>query len=123
MLPDSKHEPLLKVVNLTKSYLEGESERHVLRGVQFEIYKGELIVMLGRSGSGKSTLLNLISGIDVASSGEVFFGNRNLTALSEHERTLFRRESIGIIFQSFNLIPTLTVAENMLLPMELTGRL
>ena len=123
MLPVSKHEPLLKVVNLTKSYLEGESERHVLRGVQFEIYKGELIVMLGRSGSGKSTLLNLISGIDVASSGEVFFGNRNLTALSEHERTLFRRESIGIIFQSFNLIPTLTVAENMLLPMELTGRL
>ena len=123
MLPDSKHEPLLKVVNLTKTYLEGESERHVLRGVQFEIYKGELIVILGRSGSGKSTLLNLISGIDVASSGEVFFGNRNLTALSEHERTLFRRESIGIIFQSFNLIPTLTVAENMLLPMELTGRL
>jgi len=123
MLPDSKHEPLLKVVNLTKTYLEGESERHVLRGVQFEIYKGELIVILGRSGSGKSTLLNLISGIDVASSGEVFFGNRNLTALSENERTLFRRESIGIIFQSFNLIPTLTVAENMLLPMELTGRL
>jgi len=115
--------PLLRISNLSKTYLEGESERHVLRGLNFEVNEGEFVVLLGRSGSGKSTLLNLISGIDVASSGEVFFGDINLTALSENDRTLFRRESIGIIFQSFNLIPTLTVAENMLLPMELTGRL
>jgi len=81
------------------------------------------VVLLGRSGSGKSTLLNLISGIDEATTGKIFFGEVELTALSENDRTLFRRESIGIIFQSFNLIPTLTVAENMLLPMELNGRL
>lgn len=115
--------PLLRVSNLSKTYLEGDSERHVLRGLNFEVNEGELVVLLGRSGSGKSTLLNLISGIDVANEGQIHFGDTNLTDLSENDRTLFRRESIGIIFQSFNLIPTLTVAENMLLPMELTGRL
>ena len=123
MKPKLSETPLLRVSNLSKTFLEGETERHVLRGLNLEVNEGELVVLLGRSGSGKSTLLNLISGIDVASSGEVFFGDVNLTSLSEHDRTLFRREPIGIIFQSFNLIPTLTVAENMMLPMELTGRL
>ena len=120
---ESKKEPLVRVSNLTKVYREGETERVVFSGMNLDLHPGELVVLLGRSGSGKSTLLNLISGIYEATSGKIFFGDVELTALSENDRTLFRRESIGIIFQSFNLIPTLTVAENMLLPMELNGRL
>ena len=115
-------EPLVRVRGLTKTYREGDRERAVLRGVDFTIREGELVVVLGRSGSGKSTLLNLISGIDRPTGGDVFFGETNLTQLSEQERTLFRREHVGFVFQSFNLIPTLTVAENILLPLELNGR-
>ena len=84
--------------------------------------QGEFIVLLGRSGSGKSTLLNLISGIDLPASGELFVNGIDLTTLSEHDRTLFRRRNIGFVFQSYNLIPTLTVAENLLLPLELVKR-
>jgi putative ABC transport system ATP-binding protein len=97
----------------------------VLDQVNQAFYEGEFVCLLGKSGSGKSTLLNLISGIDAPSSGHVFIqeGNReiNLTRLNEHQRTLFRRRHIGIIFQFFNLIPTLTVLENVLLPLELTN--
>jgi putative ABC transport system ATP-binding protein len=97
----------------------------VLDQVNQAFYEGEFVCLLGKSGSGKSTLLNLISGIDAPSSGHVFIreGNReiNLTSLNEHQRTLFRRRHIGIIFQFFNLIPTLTVLENVLLPLELTN--
>ena len=92
--------------------------------VSQEFYEGEFVCVLGKSGSGKSTLLNLISGIDAPSSGHVFIreGEQavDLTRLNEHQRTLFRRRHIGIIFQFFNLIPTLTVLENVLLPLELT---
>jgi putative ABC transport system ATP-binding protein len=95
----------------------------VLQGLSFEIRKGELVVLLGRSGSGKSTLLNLISGMDAPTSGSIRFRDTELTKLSETERTLFRRHAIGIIFQSFNLIPTLKVEENILLPLELGGKL
>jgi len=114
--------PLVRLRGLTKTYREGDRERAVLRGVDCTIHQGELVVLLGRSGSGKSTLLNLISGIDVPTGGEVFFGETNLTRLSERDRTLFRRAHIGFVFQSLNLIPTLTVAENILLPLELNGR-
>ena len=79
-------------------------------------------MVLGRSGSGKSTLLNLLSGIDLPTAGEVWVAGRNLGALTERQRTLFRRRSIGFVFQFFNLIPTLTVEENLLLPLELAGR-
>ncbi|MDE2997157.1 MAG: ABC transporter ATP-binding protein [Bacteroidota bacterium] len=113
--------PILDVQHLRKSYQEGDFSRDVLSDVSFSIDRGELVVLLGRSGSGKSTLLNLISGMDVPSSGAIRFNDTDLTALSDTERTLFRRHSIGIIFQSFNLIPTLTVAENILLPLELSG--
>lgn len=112
---------MLHVEHLRKSYSEGNSERDVLSDVSFSINKGELVVLLGRSGSGKSTLLNLISGMDVPSSGTILFDGTDLTRLSDTERTLFRRRHLGIIFQSFNLIPTLTVEENILLPLELTG--
>ncbi len=133
--------PLITLRNLTKVYQEGDRTHPVFRQVNLSIHSGEFTVLLGRSGSGKSTLLNLISGIDLPTSGEVVFstdqinpadpadqvnlanrGEVNLTRLSERERTLFRRVHIGFIFQFFNLIPTLTVEENLLLPLELNGR-
>jgi putative ABC transport system ATP-binding protein len=83
--------------------------------------KGELVAILGKSGSGKSTLLNLISGIDLVDAGKIWVNGAELTALGERERTLFRRNKIGFIFQFFNLIPTLTVLENVALPGELSG--
>ena len=83
------------------------------------ILRGEFVVLLGRSGSGKSTLLNLISGIDLPTEGEVLIGGQNLTTMTEQKRTLFRRDNIGFVFQFYNLIPTLTVIENLLLPLEL----
>ncbi|PLX79454.1 MAG: ABC transporter ATP-binding protein [Desulfuromonas sp.] len=112
-------ETVLKINNLSKHFREGESERIVFQGLETTILKGEFVVLLGRSGSGKSTLLNLISGIDAPTSGEVFLGDQNLTGMTEKQRTLFRRDHIGFVFQFFNLIPTLTVMENMLLPLEL----
>ncbi len=114
---------LVEVRGLTKTYREGDRERAVLQGIDFTIRRGELVVLLGRSGSGKSTLLNLISGIDLPSGGDVLIDGTNLTRLSEQQRTLFRRRHIGFVFQAFNLIPTLTVAENILLPLELNGRM
>jgi putative ABC transport system ATP-binding protein len=84
--------------------------------------QGEFIAILGKSGSGKTTLLNLISGIDRVDCGAVFLGNQRLTGMNESQRTLFRRQSIGFIFQFFNLIPTLNVWENILLPLELNGQ-
>ena len=113
---------LLDVSRLQKSYREGAAERAVLTDVSFAVEKGQLVVLLGRSGSGKSTLLNLISGMDVPTSGSIRFGSTELTALTDTDRTLFRRHALGIIFQSFNLIPTLTVRENILLPLELAGK-
>lgn len=113
--------PVLSVQDLVKTYHEGSQERTVLKGLSFEIFKGELVVLLGRSGSGKSTLLNLISGMDAPTSGSIRFEDTELTRLTETERTMFRRHAIGIIFQSFNLIPTLKVEENILLPLELGG--
>ena len=115
--------PILSVRDLVKTYREGSLDRAVLQGLSFDIRKGELVVLLGRSGSGKSTLLNLISGMDAPTSGSIRFRDTELTKLSETERTLFRRHAIGIIFQSFNLIPTLKVEENILLPLELGGKL
>ncbi len=113
----------MSVRDLVKTYREGSLDRAVLQGLSFDIKKGELVVLLGRSGSGKSTLLNLISGMDAPTTGSIRFRDTELTKLSETERTLFRRHAIGIIFQSFNLIPTLKVEENILLPLELGGKL
>ena len=112
---------LVRLRDLTKTYQEGDQERAVLRQLNATIQDGEFVVLMGRSGAGKSTLLNLISGIDRPTAGEVIVGDTTLTTLSEHERTLFRRRHIGFVFQSFNLIPTLTVEENITLPLELSG--
>ena len=107
---------------LSKRFQEGESERTVLQAVDLTIAPGQFVVLLGQSGSGKSTLLHLIGGIDTPSSGSVGIGGVDLTALDERNRTLFRRDHIGFIFQFFNLIPTLSVLENVTLPGELAGR-
>ncbi|HHP7238946.1 ABC transporter ATP-binding protein [Longibacter sp.] len=116
------YDGLVSLEGITKSFREGEHERTVLDNLNAEIQPGEFVVLMGRSGAGKSTLLNLISGIDLPTSGRVVIGDTDLTRLSETDRTLFRRENIGFIFQSFNLISTLTVAENITLPLELSGR-
>jgi putative ABC transport system ATP-binding protein len=109
----------LRFHDLTKSYYEGDVRRSVLQNAHAEFQSGEITAILGKSGSGKSTLLNLISGIDAPDSGQIWVNGRDLTTLSERERTLFRRAQIGFIFQFFNLIPTLTVGENISLPLEL----
>jgi putative ABC transport system ATP-binding protein len=116
-------QPLLQLDSLTKSYREGDSLRTVFSGLNASFHPGEVVALLGRSGSGKSTLLNLISGIDRPDAGDILFDNIHLNRLSEHGRTLFRRYHIGFVFQFFNLIGTLTVRENLLLPLELTGKL
>jgi len=109
----------LRFHDLTKSYYEGDVRRVVLQNAHAEFQPGEMTAILGKSGSGKSTLLNLISGIDVPDGGQIWVDGQDLTALSERDRTLFRRAHIGFIFQFFNLIPTLTVGENVSLPLEL----
>jgi len=109
----------LRFHDLTKSYFEGDVKRSVLQNAHAEFQPGEITAILGKSGSGKSTLLNLISGIDAPDSGQIWVEGKDLTALSERDRTLFRRARIGFVFQFFNLIPTLTVGENVSLPLEL----
>lgn len=109
----------LRFHDLSKSYYEGDVRRVVLQNAHAEFQRGEITAILGRSGSGKSTLLNLISGIDVPDGGQIWVDGQELTALSERDRTLFRRARIGFVFQFFNLIPTLTVGENVSLPLEL----
>jgi putative ABC transport system ATP-binding protein len=115
--------PLLEIRDLGRSYLEGATTHEVLRGACASVERGELAVLVGRSGSGKSTLLNLVAGIDLPSAGEVRIDGVALSRLGERQRTLFRRDHIGFVFQFFNLIPTLTVEENLLLPLELKGRI
>lgn len=114
--------PIVEIRDLRKTYMEGDKARLVLEDVDLEIAAGEFFVLLGKSGSGKSTLLNLLSGIDLADSGEIIVDGVDITRLSDRDLTLYRRERIGIIFQFFNLIPTLTVLENITLPTELGGR-
>ena len=112
---------LVRLRNLTRSYEEAGNTRTILDAVSMDVREGAFVVLLGKSGSGKSTLLNLIGGIDKATSGDVWIQNTRLTTLSERDLTLFRRDHIGFVFQFFNLIPTLTVLENVSLPYELRG--
>lgn len=106
---------------ISKSYNEGGVSRQVLRDAHASLLYGEFVAILGKSGSGKSTLLNLISGIDLVDKGSIWINGQQLTSMSELNRTLFRRENIGFIFQFFNLIPTLTCLENVCLPLELNA--
>ena len=113
---------LVRLDHVTKDYTEGRELRHVLKDASLEVGEGEFVAIRGRSGSGKSTVLNLVAGIDQPSSGEIYLAGKALSRLGAHERTLLRRDHIGFVFQFFNLIPTLRVLENVLLPAELSGR-
>ena len=109
----------LELQGLYKSYFDGSGDHHILKGADLTIEKGETVAILGSSGSGKSTLLNLIAGIDLPDQGEVRIDGKSLGQMSEKNRTLLRRRTMGFVFQSFNLIPTLNVYENLMLPLEL----
>lgn len=104
---------------INKIYQMGEVEVHALQSVDLDLYEGEFVVLLGPSGSGKSTLLNILGGLDVPTSGQVFFRTQNLTHASDRLLTRFRRESVGFIFQFYNLIPSLTARENVALVTEI----
>ena len=119
---DVAADTIIQLQGLRKAYTEGGRERIILDDVDYTFDRGEFVVLLGHSGSGKSTLLNLISGIDRPDGGDVSILGTPITRLSERDRTLFRRDHIGFIFQFFNLISTLSVLENVTLPQELAGR-
>jgi putative ABC transport system ATP-binding protein len=104
---------------LTKIYGEGRSAVHALRGVDLEIPKGEIVVLLGPSGSGKSTLLNIIGGLDRATEGDAFFQDENLSAMTDAQLTRYRRDHVGFVFQFYNLMPSLTARENVELVTEI----
>ena len=112
---------IVQIRDIYKTYHEGDRSLTVLEGVSLDIAAGEFIAVLGASGSGKSTLLNLLSGIDSPDRGHILIDGSDITPLSDRQLTLFRRDHIGIVFQFFNLIPTLTVRENITLPQELSG--
>jgi len=107
---------ILKIKNLSKVYGENETEVKALSHINLEINKGEFVVIVGKSGSGKSTLLHIMAGLEAPTYGDVIIENTNLSSLNEKERSLLRKEKIGLIFQSYNLIPVLTVEENIKLP-------
>ncbi len=111
-------EPLIKLTNVWKIYQMGELEFAALKGINLEIYEGEFLIVLGPSGSGKSTLMNLLGCLDIPSEGTVYLNSKDISKLNESELAIIRGQMIGFIFQSFNLIPTLSTEENVLLPME-----
>ena len=113
---------ILNVKKLSKKYGKGENEFLALNNVSFKVQKGEFIVIVGKSGSGKSTLLHLLGGLDKPSSGSVFINNQDIYKMSDKNLTVFRRKYIGIIYQFYNLIPVLSVKENILLPALFDGR-
>lgn len=110
---------LLEVKSLSKTYGQGEAAVHALRGATFTVPKGEFVAVVGESGSGKSTLLNLIGGLDTPTEGKVLIDGKDIFAMKDRSLTVFRRRNIGFVFQSFNLIPELTVEQNILFPVLL----
>lgn len=113
---------ILKVENVTKTYKQGETTIAALDGVSFSVEKGEFVAVMGPSGSGKSTLLHIIGGVDTPSSGKVFIDGVDIFKLKESNLAIFRRRQVGLIYQFYNLIPVLTVEENITLPLLLDGR-
>lgn len=110
---------LLEVRNISKTYGRGETAVHALKHASFTVPKGEFVAVVGESGSGKSTLLNLIGALDTPTSGRVFIDGQDIFAMKESSLTVFRRRNIGFVFQSFNLIPELSVEQNILFPVLL----
>jgi putative ABC transport system ATP-binding protein len=113
--------PVIEAQGLKKTYHTGEVDVEVLRGIDLDIARGEFVAIMGPSGSGKSTLLHLLGGIDVPTRGRVVLDGEDLSSLGDDGRTLLRRRRLGFIFQTFNLLPTLTAEENVALPLELDG--
>lgn len=113
---------VLEVKELTKKYGEGESEVIALDHVSFSVERGEFVAIIGASGSGKSTLMNMIGGIDYPTSGSIIIDGNEIQAMSEDELAIFRRRNLGIVYQFYNLIPTLTAEDNIALPWKLDGR-
>lgn len=113
---------ILRTEKLCKFYGEGESEVKAIDNTDIEIEKGEFVAIVGKSGSGKSTLLHMLGGLDIPTSGKVFIGNKDIFELKEEELAVFRRRKIGFIFQAFNLVASLNVWENIVLPMGLDGK-
>jgi len=114
-------EAVFRARGLTKIYTMGEVVVQALRGVDFDLFEGEFVVLLGPSGSGKSTLLNILGGLDIPTSGEVIYRDHNLTEADEHALTIYRRDHVGFVFQFYNLIPSLTALENVALVTELVA--
>ena len=112
---------MVKAVNLKKYYITDTYEVHALDGVSLSVEEGEFLAIIGTSGSGKTTLLNMLGGLDVPTSGGVWIRGNSLKDMEGEERTVFRRRNIGIVFQQYNLIPVLTVYENIVLPLRLDG--
>ena len=110
---------LLEVKNISKTYGSGEATVHALKNATFSVPKGEFVAIVGESGSGKSTLLNMIGALDTPTSGKVFIDSKDIFSMKERNLTVFRRRNIGFIFQSFNLIPELTVEQNIIFPVLL----
>ena len=113
---------VLKAENLIKIYGKGENQVKALNGVSLSVEKGEFVAVVGTSGSGKSTLLHMLGGLDRPDSGKVYVDGKDIFALKEEELTIFRRRKIGFVFQSYNLVPVLSVYENVVLPVELDGK-
>lgn len=113
---------ILETKDLRKTYGKGEGEVHALNGINLTVEKGDFIAVVGTSGSGKTTLLHMIGGLDVPSRGSVIVDQRPLKDLSDDELTIFRRRKIGFIFQHYNLVPILSVWENIILPLKLDGK-
>ncbi|WP_211357024.1 ABC transporter ATP-binding protein [Nocardioides rubriscoriae] len=111
-----------RVVGLTKTYGKGEAGVRALDDVSVDLYAGEFTAVMGPSGSGKSTLMHVLAALDRPTSGEVWIGDRSIGALKDKELTLLRREEVGFVFQSFNLVPTLSAEENIVLPLAISGR-
>lgn len=114
---------ILEVKGLKKYYGNGENLVKALDGVDFLVEQGEFVAILGTSGSGKSTLLNMVGGLDIPTEGDVIVGGRNINHMSAEELTVFRRKQIGFVFQNYNLIPNLSVYENIVLPVQLDNRM
>jgi len=120
-VPMNSKAATLSARQLTKVYSSGEVQVHALRGVDLDLYEGELVVLLGPSGSGKSTLLNILGGLDAPTAGTVWFRDHDLTATSDAALTRYRREHVGFVFQFYNLIPSLTARENVALVTEIAA--
>lgn len=113
---------ILETRDLKKQYGTGETAVHALAGVNLSVENGEFVAVVGTSGSGKSTLLHMLGGLDRATSGKVYVDGKDIFALKDEELTIFRRRKIGFVFQSFNLVPVLSVYENIVLPLQLYGK-